>query len=68
QTVAGKAKPVAEAVSKLNGVSSAYAVTGTFDVIALVEASDFKVLSELVLAKIHAIVGVARTETAIIYE
>ncbi|MEW6069586.1 MAG: Lrp/AsnC ligand binding domain-containing protein [Candidatus Thermoplasmatota archaeon] len=68
QTTAGKSKPVAEAVSKLKGVKSAYAVTGRFDAIALVEATDLKALSELVLAKIHAVDGVARTETAIIYD
>lgn len=68
QASAGKSKAVAEAVSKLKGVKSAYAVTGTFDVIALVEAKDLKALSELVIAKIQAVEGVERSQTAIIYE
>lgn len=68
QASAGKSKAVRDSVSKLEGVSSAKLVTGTFDVIALVEAQDFKVLSELVIARIQAVEGVERSQTAIIYE
>jgi Lrp/AsnC ligand binding domain len=62
----GTAKRVADAISKIEGVKMAHAVTGPFDVIAFAEVSDLASLSELVLAKIQAIDGVKRTQTAVV--
>ena len=56
----------ADAISKIEGVKMAHAVTGPFDVIAFAEVSDLASLSELVLAKIQAIEGVKKTQTAVV--
>lgn len=64
QTGPGKSWDVAEATSKLEGVKMVHAVTGVFDVIAFVEVADLDALKGLV-AKIHAIEGTQRTQTAI---
>jgi hypothetical protein len=62
----GMAKKAADAISKIEGVKMAHAVTGPFDVIAFAEVSDLASLSDLVLAKIQAIDGVKRTQTAVV--
>ena len=60
----GKAWDVSEAVSKMEGVKMAYAVTGPFDVIAYTEVIDIDALKDLI-TKIHDIKGTQRTQTAI---
>ncbi|MEM2989698.1 MAG: Lrp/AsnC ligand binding domain-containing protein [Halobacteria archaeon] len=67
ETTPGKAKFVAEEASKIEGVKTAHAVMGRFDVILLVESEDTKSLSDLVLSKIHAIDGVLKTQTAVVF-
>lgn len=64
-TSRGKAKKAAEKLCKINGVRSAHPVTGSFDIIAQVEASDINTLATLVVGKIQSVDGVERTETAI---
>jgi len=66
RTSPGKAKDVAKAISGIEGVKSAHAVTGRFDVIALIEAPDMAALGDLVLSKIHGVEGVSSSETAVI--
>lgn len=61
----GRSRSVAESVAKIEGVKSAHAVTGRYDVIAQVEAADISAIGELVLTKVQAVEGVQRTETAI---
>lgn len=60
------AKPwkVAESALQIEGVKTALAVTGPFDVIAFVEFINIDDLGEL-LEKIHSINGVLKTQTAI---
>jgi hypothetical protein len=48
ESTRGRATQVAEALAKLPGVEMAHAVTGTYDVIALVEAASLSVLGELI--------------------
>jgi DNA-binding Lrp family transcriptional regulator len=62
----GKARVVAEAISKVTGCRSVCTVTGRYDVIALLEAEDLKGLGDLILQKVHTIDGVERTETAVV--
>ncbi|MDR5695009.1 MAG: Lrp/AsnC ligand binding domain-containing protein [Armatimonadota bacterium] len=64
----GKAREVTSAVRGIAGVKEAYAVTGPYDVIALVEAADVKSLGDLVLSKIQATSGVKDTLTCISVE
>ena len=62
----GTAKKAAEAISKIEGVKMAHAVTGPFDVIAYAEVPDLTTLSDLVLAKIQNVEGVQKTQTAVV--
>ncbi|MGH8886377.1 MAG: Lrp/AsnC family transcriptional regulator [Egibacteraceae bacterium] len=62
-TEVGKAAHVAEAVAKIEGVTSAEDVTGPYDVIVRAEASDINTLGRLVVARIQAVDGIDRTLT-----
>ena len=62
----GTAKKAAEDISKIEGVKTAHAVTGPFDVIAYAEVPDLTTLSDLVLAKIQNVKGVQKTQTAVV--
>lgn len=65
-TEPGKAFNVKETISKIEGVSSADLVTGPFDIIASVEATDLKSLGEVVISKIQTIEGVRKTLTCLV--
>ncbi len=60
----GKPWKVAESTLKIDGVKTAHAVTGPFDVVAFVECTNIDELGKL-LEKIHSISGVLKTQTAI---
>ncbi len=66
QLAPGKARAAAEAISKIEGVKMAHAVTGPFDVIAFAEVPDLPALSDLVLARIQNVEGVEKTQTAVV--
>jgi uncharacterized protein with GYD domain len=66
QVAPGRAKEAAEAISKINGIKMAHAVTGPFDVIAYAEVNDLSTLSDLILAKIQNVEGVQKTQTAVV--
>lgn len=63
-----KSKEVLENVIKIGGVKDARIVTGPYDLIALVAASTFKVLGEVVISRIQAVNYVKRTLTNVIIE
>jgi DNA-binding Lrp family transcriptional regulator len=65
---AGKAMAAAKQIGAISGVLACYAVTGPFDVIVHAEAPDIKSLGQLVVAKMQALPGVARTLTCIVIE
>jgi len=60
----GKPWEVADNLLQINGVKTAHAVTGPFDVVAYVEFTNIDELGKL-LEKIHSIKGVLKTQTAI---
>ena len=66
QLAPGTAKGAAEAISKIEGVKMAHAVTGPFDVIAFAEVSNLSSLSDLVLSQIQKVDGVEKTQTAVV--
>ncbi len=66
QLAPGTARTAADAISKIDGVKMAHAVTGPFDVIAFAEVPDLTTLSDLVLSKIQKIKGVQKTQTAVV--
>jgi len=64
----GRSRTITEEISKVEGVRTAHPVTGMFDIIAYVEASDINSLTGIVRSRIQAIEGVLRTHTAIVGE
>jgi DNA-binding Lrp family transcriptional regulator len=65
ETQVGRAKQVALALRTLEGVMSAEVVTGTFDIIALIEATDMSAMADLVTGQVQGIRGVLRTITCV---
>jgi DNA-binding Lrp family transcriptional regulator len=65
-TSPGKAKEVAQKLRQVQGVSSAHAVTGPHDIIAVVESHDVSSLGEMVVQKIQSVTGVNRSLTSIV--
>ncbi len=63
-----KSKQVYELVSAIAGVQQVNIVTGPYDVIAIVTASNFKILGEVVISKIQAAPHVRKTLTNVIVE
>ena len=59
-TAQGKAKEVSDSIKQRTGVTSAHAVTGPYDVIAVLEAEDFTEMGDIVTYKIARISGVDR--------
>lgn len=63
ETEIGKMGSVAAALSDITGVSTAEVLSGPYDVIVRAEAADVDGLGRLVVSKIQAVEGVARTVT-----
>ena len=51
--------------SQLKGVKSVNAVTGPYDIIAIVEGETLNEIGDLVTSKIHPIAGISRTVTCL---
>ena len=70
ESAVGKAKSVGEGVRKLNftdaSVRSVDAVTGPFDVIALLESDDLDKLGRAITDGIQRVDGVQRTTTCLV--
>ncbi|RJQ54218.1 MAG: Lrp/AsnC family transcriptional regulator [Actinobacteria bacterium] len=62
---AGKVGTAVDAIRKLPNVKAADAVTGPYDVIAVLEAEDFDTLGKSVVDGIQKIEGVYRTLTCL---
>lgn len=60
----GEPWQVAYEISKIEGVKTAHAVTGQYDIIVYAELDDLDMLKN-VIKKIHAIEGVQHTQTAV---
>ncbi|MFW9969234.1 MAG: Lrp/AsnC family transcriptional regulator [Candidatus Odinarchaeota archaeon] len=65
-TQAGFVEPVVHGLRKIQEVKEVYPVTGGIDVIVKVEGQDVETIAKTILAKIHSIEGVSRTETHIV--
>ena len=66
ETVVGQTKPVADTMRLLSEVKAVDSVTGPYDLIAIVEASDLSAIGELMTRQMHAINGVMRTVTCLV--
>ena len=65
ETNVGKSREVAAKLIALGGVGTVDAVTGPYDIIAVVEANDLNAIGELVTSSIHTIDGIVRTVTCL---
>jgi len=63
QTEVGKARDVAAAISRIEGVTRVDAVTGPYDVIVLTEARTVDELGEMVVSRVQGVSGITRTLT-----
>ncbi len=63
-----RSKEVLDKVLQIGGVKEARIVTGPYDLIALVAASNFKVLGDVVISKIQSVQYVKRTLTNVIID
>ena len=61
----GKTREVVTTLEKVEGVKSVDAVTGPYDVIALIEMPDVNAIGDLVTKNIHSVSGIARTVTCL---
>ena len=65
ETAVGKSRDVAGVLRSLPGVETVDAVTGPYDIIAVVEAPDLNAVGDLVTSQIHTINGIVRTVTCL---
>ena len=63
---AGFVESVIDEMNKIPEVLETYGVTGGIDVITKVEGKDVETIAKTILAKIHKIEGVDRTQTHIV--
>jgi len=65
ETAVGRAKEVAAALEKLEGVKGVDLVTGPYDIIVVTEGETLNDIGDLVTGKIHPISGISRTVTCL---
>ena len=65
ETQVGKSRDVIAALPARSNVSSVDIITGEFDMIALVEASDMVAMADLVTGLVQSTPGVTRTITCV---
>jgi len=65
ETSVGKTKDIVLALRKVNGVKEVNAVTGPYDVIAVIEGEDLTAVGNLVTSEIHTTGGIERTVTCL---
>ena len=65
ETAVGKTKDVANALKQIKGVKSVDAVTGPYDVIAIIEAETLNDIGDILTEKIHPTTGISRTVTCL---
>jgi DNA-binding Lrp family transcriptional regulator len=65
ETAVGKSRDVTDALSSLPGVLNVDAVTGPYDIIAVVGAPDLNAVGDLVTSQVHTINGIVRTVTCL---
>ena len=65
ETAVGKTRDVMSSLSGVSGMEAVDAVTGPYDIIAVVNAADLNSVGELVTDRVHTISGVLRTVTCL---
>ena len=65
ETAVGKTKDVTKALNSLDDIVNVDAVTGPYDIIAIVNSTDLTTVGDLVTSDIHTITGIVRTVTCL---
>ena len=65
ETAVGKTKDVTTALNSLEDIVNVDAVTGPYDIIAIVNSTDLTTVGDLVTSDIHTITGIVRTVTCL---
>ena len=65
ETGVGKTTDVLKILKKTAGIKSVDAVTGPYDIIAILEGDDLNTIASLVTGKIHPVTGITRTVTCL---
>ena len=65
ETSVGRTKEVVAALKSVREVLSVDAVTGPYDIIAVVEAHDLNSVGDVVTSKVHVVPGIVRTVTCL---
>jgi len=65
ETSVGKSRDVANTLRSLDGIETVDAVTGPYDIIAVVVAPDLNSVGDMVTSRIHTINGIVRTVTCL---
>lgn len=65
ETTVGKSTDVSDVLTDLPDVVNVDAVTGPYDIIAIVSSNDLNSVGELVTNDIHTIPGIVRTVTCL---
>ena len=65
ETTVGKSTNVSEVLTTLPDIVNVDAVTGPYDIIAIVSSKDLNSVGELVTNDIHTIPGIVRTVTCL---
>lgn len=68
ETSVGKNKDVVLALRKAEGIKEVDAVTGPYDVIAVIEGADLTAVGNMVADVIHPVHGIERTVTCLAVE
>lgn len=66
ETGIGKAFSVVQALRQVPGVRSADAITGPYDVMAIIEAEDPGAIGQIVMRQLHSKEGVNRTHSCFV--
>ena len=65
ETSVGKTREVVKALQGVKEMKTVDAVTGPYDIIAVIEAGDLNAVGGLVTTRVHTIGGVLRTVTCL---
>ena len=65
ETAVGETKGVLSKLTELEGVKSADAVTGPYDIITVIELESLNDIGEFIDTRIHLVTGISRTVTCL---
>ncbi len=66
ETAVGKTRDVVTSLRQVKGMKSVEAVTGPYDVVAIIEAVDLNSVGETVTQNVHTVPGIVRTITCLV--